>query len=117
MEQMETEVVETVAGVVRLLRRAAELAWIEADEGGSQVIASATCFGNRLGGGRGILPVASARPAGWAYAGGAGPSRASCFGGTVVAPDLCCGCAASPVGPQGALVAELIWEANSGAGA
>jgi hypothetical protein len=34
MEQMDTEVVETVAGVVRLLRRAAELAWIEADEGG-----------------------------------------------------------------------------------
>jgi hypothetical protein len=33
MEQMDTEVVETVAGVVRLLRRAAELAWIEADEG------------------------------------------------------------------------------------
>jgi hypothetical protein len=34
MEQMDTEVVETVAGVVRLLRRAAELAWIEADQGG-----------------------------------------------------------------------------------
>jgi hypothetical protein len=32
MEQMDTEVVETVAGVVRFLRRAAELAWIEADE-------------------------------------------------------------------------------------
>ena len=34
MEQIDKEVVETVAGVVRLLRRAAEPAWIEADEGG-----------------------------------------------------------------------------------
>jgi hypothetical protein len=34
IEQLDTEVVETVAGVVRLLRRAAELAWVQADEGG-----------------------------------------------------------------------------------
>jgi hypothetical protein len=33
-EQMDTEVVETVAGVVRLLRRAAELAWMHADAAG-----------------------------------------------------------------------------------
>jgi hypothetical protein len=31
IEQMEAEVIETVAGVVRLLRRAAELAWTQAD--------------------------------------------------------------------------------------
>jgi len=31
---MDTEVVETVAGVVRLLRRAADLAWMQADAGG-----------------------------------------------------------------------------------
>jgi hypothetical protein len=33
-EQMDAEVVETVAGVVRLLRRAAELAWRQADASG-----------------------------------------------------------------------------------
>ena len=32
--QLDGEVVETVASVVRLLRRAAELAWVQADEGG-----------------------------------------------------------------------------------
>jgi hypothetical protein len=34
IEQLDTEVIETVAGLVRLLRRAAELAWASADEGG-----------------------------------------------------------------------------------
>jgi hypothetical protein len=34
IEQMDAEVVETVAGVVRLLRRAAELAWTQADASG-----------------------------------------------------------------------------------
>jgi hypothetical protein len=34
MEQMDVEVVETVAGVARLLRRAAELAWTQADAAG-----------------------------------------------------------------------------------
>jgi len=33
-QQWDTEDVETVAGVVRLLRRAAELSWTQADEGG-----------------------------------------------------------------------------------
>jgi hypothetical protein len=31
MEQLDAEVVETLAGVARLLRRAAELAWTQAD--------------------------------------------------------------------------------------
>jgi hypothetical protein len=34
MEQMDVELVETVAGVVRLLRRAAELTWTQADAAG-----------------------------------------------------------------------------------
>ena len=34
MEQTDTEVAETVAGVVRHLRRAAELAWMQADAAG-----------------------------------------------------------------------------------
>jgi hypothetical protein len=34
MEQLDTEVVETVAGVARLLRRAAELVWTQADVAG-----------------------------------------------------------------------------------
>ncbi len=36
MEQLDTEVVETVAGVARLLRRAAELVWLQADAAGPQ---------------------------------------------------------------------------------
>ena len=35
MEQFDTEVVETVAGVARLLRRAAELVWTQADVAGT----------------------------------------------------------------------------------
>jgi hypothetical protein len=34
MEQMDAEVVETVAGVARLLRHAVELAWTQADAAG-----------------------------------------------------------------------------------
>src|SRR5215218_9253662 len=34
MQQWDTEDVETVAGVVRLLRRAAQLSWTQADAGG-----------------------------------------------------------------------------------
>jgi hypothetical protein len=34
MEQLDSEVVETVAGVARLLRRAAELVWTQADAAG-----------------------------------------------------------------------------------
>jgi len=34
MEQMDAEVVETMAGVARLLRRAAELAWLRSDAAG-----------------------------------------------------------------------------------
>ena len=34
MQQWDTEDVETVAGVVRLLRRAAQLSWAQADAGG-----------------------------------------------------------------------------------
>ena len=36
MEQLDTEVVETVAGVARLLRRAAELVWMQADAAGAR---------------------------------------------------------------------------------
>jgi len=36
MEQLDTKVVETVAGVARLLRRAAELVWTQADSAGSR---------------------------------------------------------------------------------
>ena len=46
MEQLDTEVVETVAGVARLLRRAAELVWTQADAAGAPVIASTTRVGD-----------------------------------------------------------------------
>jgi hypothetical protein len=36
MEQLDTEVIETVAGVARLLRRAAELVWTQADAAGAR---------------------------------------------------------------------------------
>ena len=73
MEQMDAEVVETVAGVARLLRRAAELAWMRSDE----LLASADELLRRI-----------------------------CVVG---APSRLLGLRV--------LVAELVWEANTGAGA
>jgi hypothetical protein len=115
MEQMEAKVVETVAGVARLLRRAAELAWTQADAAGPrssrQVLAlgidsaadEATCLLPGRARLDGPTPVGD-NPAGL-LASAEQLLRRICVVG---APARLLGLRV--------LVAELVWEANTGAG-
>ena len=116
MQQWDTEDVETVAGVVRLLRRAAELSWTQAGAGGPPsphqlfavgVDAAADEAANLL------------------------PRRVRLDGPTPVGENpaellgsaeqllrrLCAGDPPSPLHALHSRVSELIWEANSGADA
>jgi hypothetical protein len=114
MEQMDAEVVETVAGVARLLRRAAELAWKQADAAGPRSSGQLLALG-----------IDSAVD----EASSSLPRRARLDGPTPVGENpaellarLSSCCAGSVVGAPGrllglrVLVAELVWEANTGAG-
>jgi hypothetical protein len=109
IQQMDAEVVETVACVVRLLRRAAELAWKQAEPGRPRSSHQLLGFGDRLSSERalGLLP---RRPAGWA---------ATRLGTTQLSfsrrLSSCCAGSVSLLGLR-ALVAELVWEAITGAG-
>jgi hypothetical protein len=116
MQQMDTEVVETVAGVVRLLRRAAELAWIEADKGGPRSSNQLLALGIDSAADEGSFLL---------------PRRAWLDGPTPVGHDpaellasaeqllrrICVVGAPPRLLSLRVLVAELIWEANTGAGA
>ena len=116
MEQMDAEVIETMAGVARLLRRVAELAWTQADAAGPrssrQLLAlEIECAADEASG---LLP-----------------RRARLDGPTPVGDNLadllasadqllrriCVVGAPSRLLGLRALVAELVWEANTGAGA
>jgi hypothetical protein len=115
-DQMDTEVVETVAGVARLLRRAAELVWKQADEAGSRSPRQLLALG-----------IDSAAD----EASGLLPRRAQLDGPTPVGDNpgellasaeqllrrICVVGAPSRLLGLRALVAELVWEANTGAGA
>jgi hypothetical protein len=114
MGQMDAEVVETVAGVARLLRRAAELAWLRSDAAGprswSQLLA---------------LGIDSAAD----EALGVLPRRALLDGPTPVGDNpaellasaeqllrrICVEGAPTRLLGLRVLVAELVWEANTGA--
>jgi hypothetical protein len=116
MEQMDTEVVETVAGVARLLRRAAELAWTEADAAGPRSMHQLLALG---------IDAAADEALGLL------PRRARLDGPTPVGDNpaellasaeqllrrICVVGAPSRLPGLRALVAELIWEANTSAGA
>jgi hypothetical protein len=113
--QLDAEVVETVAGVVRLLRRAAELAWVQADEGGPLSRRQLLALGIDL-----AADEASSLL----------PRRARLEGPTPVGQDpagllasaehllhqICIEGAPSRLLSLWALVRELIWEANTSAG-
>ena len=115
MEQADTKVVETVAGVARLLRRAAELVWTQADSAGSR--SSHQLLG---------LGIDSAAD----EASGLLPRRARLDGPTPVGDNpadllasaeqllrrICVVGAPSRLFGLRSLVAELVWEANTGAG-
>jgi hypothetical protein len=116
IEQMDAEVVETVAGVARPLRRAAELSWAQADAAGPQSSRQLLALG-----------IDSAAD----EALGVLPRRARLDGPTPVGDDpadllvsaeqllrrVCVvGTPASLLGLR-VLLAELVWKANTGAGA
>jgi hypothetical protein len=116
MEQFDPEVVETVAGVARLLRRAAELVWTQADAAGPRSSHQLLALG-----------IDSAAD----EALGLLPRRAQLDGPTPVGDNptelldsaeqllrrICVVGAQSRLFGLRALVAELGWEANTGAGA
>jgi hypothetical protein len=116
IEQMDAEVVETVAGVARLLRRAAELAWMRSDAAGPRSWRQLLALG-----------IDSAAD----EALGVLPHRARLDGPTPVGDNpaellasadqllrrICVVDAPSRLWGLRALVAELVWEANTGAGA
>jgi hypothetical protein len=116
MEHMDAEVVETVAGATRLLRRAAELAWMQADAAGPRSWRQLLALG-----------IDSAAD----EALGLLPRRARLDGPTPVGDNpaellasadqllrrICVVSAASRLSGLRALVAELVWEANTSAGA
>jgi hypothetical protein len=115
MEQMDTEVVETVAGVARLLRRAAELAWTQADAVGPRSLHQLLALG---------IDSAADETTGLL------PRRARLDGPTPVGDNpaellasaelllrrICVVGAPSRLLGLRALVAELVSEANTGAG-
>jgi hypothetical protein len=115
MEQMDAEVVETVAGVARLLRRGAELAWTQADVAGPRSSRQLLALG-----------IDSAAD----EASSLLPRRARLDGPTPVGDNpaellasaeqllrrICVVGAPSRLFGLRVLVAELVWEANTGAG-
>jgi hypothetical protein len=114
-EQMDAEVVETVAGVARLLRRGAELAWTQADVAGPRSSRQLLALG-----------IDSAAD----EASSLLPRRARLDGPTPVGDNpaellasaeqllrrICVVGAPSRLFGLRVLVAELVWEANTGAG-
>jgi hypothetical protein len=116
MEQMEVEVVETVAGVTRFLRRVAELAWTHADAAGHR--SSRQLLALRI-------DSAADEASDWLR------RRAWLDGPAAVGDDpaellesadqllrrICVVGAPSRLLGLRAAVAELVWEANIGAGA
>jgi hypothetical protein len=115
MEQMDAEVVETVAGVARLLRRAAELAWMRSDAAGPRSWRQLLALGIDSAADEALSVL---------------PRRARLEGPTPVGDNpfellsadqllrrICVVGAPSRLLALRALVAELVWEANTGAGA
>ena len=115
IEQLDAEVVETVAGVVRLLRRAAELAWAQADEGrprsSRQLLALA--IDSAADEASSLLPrrarLDGPRPV------GQNPAELLASAGHLL-HQICVTDAPSRLLSLRALVGELIWEANTSAG-
>ena len=116
MEQMDAEVAETVAGVARLLRRAADLAWTQADVAGPRSSHQLLALG-----------IDSAAD----EASSLLPRRAQLDGPTPFGDDpaellasaeqllrrICVVGAPARLLALRVLVAQLVWEGNTGAGA
>jgi hypothetical protein len=115
MEQLDTEVVETVAGVARLLRRAAELVWTQADAVGSRSSHQLLALGidSAADEALGLLP-RRARLAGPTPVGD-NPAELLASAEQLMRRICVLGAPSRLLGLR-ALVAELVWEANTSAG-
>jgi hypothetical protein len=113
-EQLDVEVVETVAGVVRLLRRAAELAWAQA-EGGPRSSRQPLALGidSAADEASSLLPrrarLDGPKPV------GQNPAEILASAGHLL-HQICVTDAPSRLLSRRALVGELIWGANTSAG-
>jgi hypothetical protein len=116
MEQMDAEVVETVAGVARLLRRAAELAWTQADATGPRSSRQMLALGidSAADEASGLLP-RRARLDGPIPVGD-NPAELLASAEQLLRRICVVGSPARLLGLR-VLVAELVWEANTSAGA
>ena len=116
MEQMDAEVVETVAGVSRLLRRAAELAWRQADAAGPRSSRQLLALGidAAVDEASGLLP-RRARLDGPIPVGD-NPAELLVSAEQLLRRICVVGAPPRLLGLR-VLVAELAWEANTGAGA
>jgi hypothetical protein len=113
---MEVEVIETVAGVTRLLRRAAELAWTHAEAAGHRSSRQllALRIDSAADDASGLLP----RRAWLDGPAPVGDDPAELLGSAdQLLCRICVVRAPSRLLGLRALVAELAWEANTGAGA
>jgi hypothetical protein len=113
---MDADTVESVAGVVRLLRRAAELAWARADGKGPRSPRQLFALGVDLAAdeGRNLLPdkVSMEGPV------PVGTEPAGLLRSAEMLLRHICACSApAEVDGLHARVVELVWEANSGPGA
>lgn len=102
MEQMDAEVVETVAGVARLLRRAAELAWTKADAAGPRSVHQLLALGIDAAADEalGLLP-RRARLDGPTPVGD-DPAELLASAEQLLRPDLCRRCTVPAAGPKDA---------------
>jgi hypothetical protein len=116
MEHMDAEVVETVAGVARLLRRAAELAWTQADAAGPRSSHQLLALGIDAGADEAsdLLP-RRARLDGPIPVGD-NPVELLASAEQLLGQICVVGAPSRLLGLR-ALVAELVWEANTGASA
>ena len=116
IEQMDAEVVETVAGVVRLLRRAAELAWTQSDASGPRSSHQVLALGIDAAADEatGLLPRRARLDGPTPFGDNPADLLASA---EQLLRRVCVVGAPSQLFGLRSLVAELVWEANTGAGA
>jgi hypothetical protein len=116
MEQMDAEVIETVAGVARLLRRAAELAWTQADTAGPRSSRQLLALGIDAAADEalGLLPPRARLdgPTPFGYK----PADLLASADQLLRRICVVGAPSRLLGLR-ALIAELVWAASTGAGA
>jgi hypothetical protein len=116
MEQMDAEVVETVAGVARLLRRAGYLAWTQADAAGPRASHQLLALGidSAADEASGLLPRRARLDGPTPF--GDNPADLLASADQLLRRICVVGAPSRLLGLR-ALVTELVWEANTRAGA